>query len=71
MGVSEKGGLWLEIVLYGRTSHGSLPHLGANAVAGLAEALYRLDLPEHADATAGPLRLAMDAPDDPLLAAPP
>ena len=70
VGISEKGGLWLEIVLNGRTSHGSLPHLGANAVAGLAEALHRLDLPDAADATAGPLRLAMDAPDDPLLGRP-
>jgi succinyl-diaminopimelate desuccinylase len=43
VGIAEKGGLWLEIVLCGRTAHGSLPHLGANAVAGLAEVLAALE----------------------------
>ena len=70
MGIAEKGGIWLEIVLNGRTAHGSLPHLGANAVAGLAEALHRLDRPDGADA-ADALRRAMEAPEDPCSAAPP
>jgi len=43
VGIAEKGGIWLDVTLVGRTAHGSLPHLGANAVAALAEALFRLE----------------------------
>jgi succinyl-diaminopimelate desuccinylase len=70
VGIAEKGGIWLEIVLNGHTAHGSLPHLGANAIAGLAEVLYLLDRPEGADAAAAALRRAMDVPEDPLLGRP-
>ncbi|MDK2784771.1 MAG: succinyl-diaminopimelate desuccinylase [Bacillota bacterium] len=30
--IAEKGALWLEVTTYGRTAHGSMPHLGINAV---------------------------------------
>jgi succinyl-diaminopimelate desuccinylase len=70
VGIAEKGGIWLEIVLNGHTAHGSLPHLGANAIAGMAEVLYRLERPDGADAVAGALHRAMDVPDDPLLGRP-
>jgi succinyl-diaminopimelate desuccinylase len=86
VGVAEKGGMWLEIVLHGCTAHGSLPDHGANAVAGLAEALYRLEAAGSAsdtaagipsgspsDVTAGSalaLRRALAAPDHPLLGRP-
>jgi succinyl-diaminopimelate desuccinylase len=43
VGIAEKGGIWLDVVVTGRTAHGSLPQLGANAVAGLAEALVALE----------------------------
>ncbi|MGH2367441.1 MAG: M20 family metallopeptidase, partial [Chloroflexota bacterium] len=57
------GGTWLEVVMTGRTAHGSLPHLGANAVAGLAEALVEM---ERGDA----LQAVLDAPEHPLLGVP-
>jgi succinyl-diaminopimelate desuccinylase len=68
--------MWLEIILHGRTAHGSLPDLGANAVAGLAEALYRLEAAGGAGASAGAtastpaLRRALTAPEHPLLGRP-
>jgi succinyl-diaminopimelate desuccinylase len=43
VGIAEKGGIWLDVVVTGRTAHGSLPQLGANAVAGLAEVLVALE----------------------------
>ncbi|HHY93345.1 MAG TPA: M20 family metallopeptidase [Firmicutes bacterium] len=30
--IAEKGALWLEITTHGRTAHGSMPHLGINAI---------------------------------------
>lgn len=30
--IAEKGTLWLEITTFGRTAHGSMPHLGVNAI---------------------------------------
>lgn len=49
VGIAEKGGMWLDVVMIGRTSHGSLPHLGANAVAGLAEVLVAIQAACGAD----------------------
>lgn len=43
VGIAEKGGIWLDVTLIGQTAHGSLPHLGANAIAALAETLVRLE----------------------------
>ncbi len=39
--IAEKGALWVEVIFRGRTAHGSMPHLGANAVSAAAEFLYR------------------------------
>ena len=41
---SEKGILWYRATTRGRTAHGSLPHLGENAVFLMARALPRLEL---------------------------
>src|SRR5689334_14008834 len=30
--IAEKGAFWVEVTFLGRTAHGSMPHLGANAV---------------------------------------
>lgn len=45
---AEKGVLWLELRAKGQTSHGSLPHLGINAIAHMSrllEALQAEDIP--------------------------
>jgi succinyl-diaminopimelate desuccinylase len=51
--VAHKGVVWLDAVAEGRTAHGSMPHLGDNAVLKLARAITRLDglrfdVPAHA-----------------------
>jgi succinyl-diaminopimelate desuccinylase len=69
VGISEKGGMWVELTMRGRTAHGSLPHLGANAVAGLAAALSRFESGEGSPAAAT-LRRALEAPEDPYLGRP-
>jgi succinyl-diaminopimelate desuccinylase len=51
--VAEKGAFWVEVTLYGKTAHGSMPQLGANAISAMAaflsgwERLYRTDEPVH------------------------
>lgn len=51
--VAEKGAFWVEVTFTGKTAHGSMPHLGANAVAAMADFLtrweraYRTDEPVH------------------------
>ena len=82
VGLAEKGGMWLELVVHGRTSHGSLPHLGANAASGLAAAVHALDVAAQGEsaiwAAATPgvrnalarLRAALMRPAHPLLGAP-
>jgi succinyl-diaminopimelate desuccinylase len=51
--VAEKGAFWVEVTFYGKTAHGSMPHLGANALAAMAdflshwEARYPTDDPVH------------------------
>ncbi|MBY0008943.1 M20 family metallopeptidase [Paenibacillus typhae] len=37
--VGHKGALWLRITLHGRSAHGSMPHLGLNAVEGMMEVI--------------------------------
>jgi succinyl-diaminopimelate desuccinylase len=39
--IAEKGAFWLEVTLSGKTAHGSMPHLGANAIAPMARFLVR------------------------------
>jgi succinyl-diaminopimelate desuccinylase len=41
--VAHKGVVWLEALAEGRTAHGSMPHLGDNAIHKLARAITRLD----------------------------
>jgi succinyl-diaminopimelate desuccinylase len=41
--VAHKGVVWLQAVASGRTAHGSMPHLGDNAVYKLARAIGRLE----------------------------
>jgi succinyl-diaminopimelate desuccinylase len=48
--VAEKGAYWLEITALGKTAHGSMPHLGANAVAAVAELLVRWERQYPSDA---------------------
>jgi succinyl-diaminopimelate desuccinylase len=79
VGIAEKGGLWLDVIVHGRTAHGSLPHLGANAISGLAEILTALEsatiegraanAPALSDAQQR-LRDAVLRPPHPLLGAP-
>lgn len=51
--VAEKGAFWVEVTLFGKTAHGSMPQLGANAVAAMAEFVsrweqeYRTNDPVH------------------------
>jgi succinyl-diaminopimelate desuccinylase len=51
--IAEKGALWVEVTFFGKTAHGSMPGLGANAVAAAAdfivrwETRYRTDEPVH------------------------
>lgn len=41
--VAEKGALWLKITTRGKTAHGSMPHLGQNAITMMAALLSELD----------------------------
>lgn len=49
VGIAEKGVLWLRVEASGRTAHGSMPHLGDNAVDRVVRVLSRLERPtgEH------------------------
>ncbi|MCF6462155.1 hypothetical protein C3E89_02005 [Clostridium sp. Cult1] len=42
IGTCEKGALWLNILVAGKSSHGSKPELGINAIEKLYEYIYRL-----------------------------
>lgn len=39
LGLAHRGALWLELVAHGKTAHGSMPHLGVNAIDHLIELL--------------------------------
>lgn len=41
--VAEKGVLWLKITTYGKTAHGSMPHLGQNAITMMAALMTELE----------------------------
>jgi succinyl-diaminopimelate desuccinylase len=41
--IGEKGIVWLDVVAYGRTGHGSMPWLGVNAVSFMARLIPRLE----------------------------
>ncbi len=57
--VAEKGAFWLEVRFLGKTAHGSMPHLGANAVSAMAEFLHRWEE-----------SYPSQAPDHPILGTP-
>jgi succinyl-diaminopimelate desuccinylase len=40
--VAEKGALWLEVTVTGKTAHAATPHLGSNAISAMAEFLTRV-----------------------------
>ncbi len=44
---SEKGILWYRVTVRGRSAHGSMPHLGDNAIHRMARGLARLELYAH------------------------
>jgi succinyl-diaminopimelate desuccinylase len=41
--VAEKGALWLKVTTYGKSAHGSMPHLGRNAIMMMVALLSELD----------------------------
>ena len=41
--VAEKGAFWLQITTHGKTAHGSMPHLGQNAIMMMVALLRELD----------------------------
>ncbi len=43
IGFAEKGVLWLDVEVSGEGAHASMPHLGRNAILGLAKGLAALD----------------------------
>ncbi len=54
--VSEKGTCWLELETVGRTAHGSMPHLGRNAIVDMQTLLgevLRIPLPDGPDPAHG------------------
>lgn len=53
--IAEKGAFWLELTTYGKTAHGSTPHLGQNAIMMMVALLSELD------------RLAVPYQEHPLL----
>ena len=56
--VAHKGVVWADAVARGKTAHGSMPHLGENAIYALARAILALE------------DFAFDTPEHPLLGAP-
>ncbi|HEX3245948.1 MAG TPA: M20 family metallopeptidase [Chloroflexota bacterium] len=45
--VAHRGALWMEATTYGKTAHGSMPHLGVNAILGMMEFIHRVQGFEH------------------------
>ncbi|MEM4889662.1 MAG: M20 family metallopeptidase [Thermosphaera sp.] len=41
--IAEKGALWVELITYGKAAHGSMPHLGINAVEKMAKVIVSLE----------------------------
>ncbi|MEM4570656.1 MAG: M20 family metallopeptidase, partial [Desulfurococcaceae archaeon] len=41
--IAEKGALWVELVTHGKAAHGSMPHLGVNAVEKMAKVIVSLE----------------------------
>jgi succinyl-diaminopimelate desuccinylase len=61
VGVAHKGALWLRAIFAGRPAHGSMPHLGSNAIqhaARFLRALESFDLGAPAHALLGPATIS-------------
>jgi len=43
IGVAEKGALWLRLISYGKSAHGSMPELGINAIENMIKMICNLD----------------------------
>lgn len=41
--IAHKGALWLDIVTYGKTAHGSMPEQGVNAITAMARFIHELE----------------------------
>lgn len=41
--IAHKGALWLEVVTYGKTAHGSMPDQGVNAITAMARFIHELE----------------------------
>jgi succinyl-diaminopimelate desuccinylase len=50
--IAEKGALWLKCRVQGKTAHGSMPHLGQNAILEMVRFLHRVE--EHLDLSTEP-----------------
>ncbi len=42
VGIAEKGTLWIKIKIYGKSAHGSTPHLGISAIEGAASLIPKM-----------------------------
>jgi succinyl-diaminopimelate desuccinylase len=41
--IAHRGAMWLKLTTYGKSAHGSTPHLGVNAIVHMSHALQRLE----------------------------
>jgi succinyl-diaminopimelate desuccinylase len=41
--IAHRGAMWLKLITFGKSAHGSTPHLGVNAILHTAHALQKLD----------------------------
>jgi succinyl-diaminopimelate desuccinylase len=46
--LAHKGAMWLKVTAHGKTAHGSMPHLGVNAVSGMARFINILNVQNFA-----------------------
>jgi len=44
IGIAEKGALWLRLVSYGKSAHGSMPELGINAIEKMIKMINNLEI---------------------------
>ena len=44
IGIAEKGALWLRLVTYGKSAHGSMPELGINAIEKMIKMINNLEI---------------------------
>jgi succinyl-diaminopimelate desuccinylase len=62
--IAERGAFWLEFTTYGQTAHGSMPHLGRNAIlmmVSLLDELQHTPFPHHPHPLLGEMTLNVGA----------